>query len=61
MVGENWYVFKQRMLVEKHISGIMNENPGVGHDPFTSSSDAHAYAKPLWEMRDGDTPQNSNN
>jgi len=26
MVGESWNVFKKRVLVEKHISGIMCEN-----------------------------------
>jgi len=33
MVGENWVVFTKRVLVEKHISGIMYENLG-GHGPL---------------------------
>jgi len=27
MVGESWDVFPKRLLVEKHINGIMFENP----------------------------------
>jgi len=27
MVGDSWNVFTKRVLVEKHISGIMCENP----------------------------------
>jgi len=33
MVGESWGVFTKRVLVEKHISGIMCENPGGRHGP----------------------------
>jgi len=32
MVSEGWDVFTKRVLVEKHFSGIMYENP-EGHDP----------------------------
>jgi len=28
MAGKNWNVFTKRVLVEKHIRGIMYENPG---------------------------------
>jgi len=31
--GESWDVFTKRLLVEKHISGIMYENPIGGHGP----------------------------
>jgi len=33
MVGESRDVFTKRELVEKHISGIMYENPGGGLVP----------------------------
>jgi len=35
MVGESWDVFTKRVLVKKHISGIMYENP------LPPSADAH--------------------
>jgi len=31
MVDESWNVFAKWVLVEKHISSIMCENPGEGH------------------------------
>jgi len=31
MVGESWDIFTKRVLVEKHISGVMCKNPGIGH------------------------------
>jgi len=34
-VSYSWDFFTKRLHVEKHI-GIMNENPGGGHDPHTS-------------------------
>jgi len=30
MVGESWDVFTKQVFGEKHISGIMCENPAVG-------------------------------
>jgi len=35
MVGGSWDVFTKRVLVEKHINGIMYKNPG-GHNPCSS-------------------------
>jgi len=41
MVSESWDVFTKRMLIEKHISGIMYENlEGHAPPPIASSADA---------------------
>jgi len=37
MVGESWNVFTKRVLVEKHINGIMYENPRGGGDTASCS------------------------
>jgi len=34
MVGESKKVFTKRVLVEKHISGIMRKNPGRPRPPL---------------------------
>jgi len=40
MVGESWDVFPKRVLNEKHISGIMYDNPR-GPRLLAPSADAH--------------------
>jgi len=41
VVGESWDLFTKRVLVEKHISGIMYENPGGPALLRATSADAH--------------------
>jgi len=39
MIGESWNAFTKQAFVEKHISGIMCENPERGA-PLLPSADA---------------------
>jgi len=44
MLDESWDVFTKQMLVEKHISDIINEKPQGATatlTPFPPSADAH--------------------
>jgi len=41
MVDESWDVFIKRVFVEKHISGIMFENPRRGSRPLAPSTNAY--------------------
>jgi len=41
MFGESWNVFTKRVLVEKHFSGIMYENPRGPRHPLPPSADDH--------------------
>jgi len=40
MVGESWVVFTKRILVEKHINGIMFESA-----PLAPAADSHGYKR----------------
>jgi len=42
MLGESWDVFTKRVLVEKHINGIMYENLEGRAAPCSPTADAHA-------------------